>query len=242
MNDFLKTLSESLSEKPVSLITLLILMTSMIAVFPQFFKILLKEKNKRINSKEKLFKLLDSNLKKSIIKTREDIMLLMNSVNREYYEDYSLAPILEDYIAYLSEKDDDTLKDNYDLIKEIINKENEEKPFSNLPDQERRLMKSIDDSVKHNDIDSIKYNLQELNSVITTRNKIYKKANALNRWSIPVAIIGILLTVFFGIMSLRSPVDYTKIKEINNDLTKSLKKQNDTIKAPNRAGYSTSKH
>jgi hypothetical protein len=236
MNEFLKTLSESLSKSPVSLITLLVMMVSMLAVFPQFFRILLKEKNKRINSKEKLFKLLDSNLKKVIIKNREDIILLMNSVNREYYEDYSLAPVLEDYIAYLSDKDDETLKDNYELLKEIIKKENEEKPFSNLPDQERRLMKSIDDSVKHNDIESIKYNLQELNSVITTRNKVYQKANLLNRWSIPVAIIGILLTIFFGIMSLRTPIDYSKIKEINNDLTKSLKIEKDTIKAPNK-GY-----
>ncbi len=224
MNEFFKSLTETFSGAPVSVLTLLIMMISLLTVFPTFFKILLKEKGKRISSTEKLFKLINSNLEKGLIKDKEDILLLLNSVSREYYKDFSLSPIIEDYIAFLSEKDEkELLQKNYILLKDIINKENEEKPFSDVPNEERRLLKSIDDSVKHNDLESITFSLHELNSVISTRSKIYKRANAINRWSIPVALIGILLTIFFGIMSLRPAIDYDKIKAINTEI------KNDTI-------------
>jgi len=203
MNELIKNLAESLNQQPFVFLTVLIATISMMLVLPKFLKILIKDKANRIGSKDTLFKMIDSNLSNSLIQDKEDIILLLNSVNREYYKDFSLASVIEDYIAYRSDKDDGgILKNNYELLKSIIKIENEEKPFSNIPDQERRLLRAIDDSVKHNDIDSISYHLQELNSVISTRTKIYQRTNAINRWSIPAAIIGILLTVIFGIMSL----------------------------------------
>jgi hypothetical protein len=50
-----------------------------------------------------------------------------------------------------------------------------------------------------------------LNSVISTKNRIYQRTNKINRWSLPCAVAGIILTIIFGTMSLRK-IDY-KIPE-----------------------------
>jgi len=50
-----------------------------------------------------------------------------------------------------------------------------------------------------------------LSSVISAKNRIYQKTNKINKWSLPCAIVGIILTIIFGTMSLRN-VD-NKIQE-----------------------------
>ncbi|MDR3002183.1 MAG: hypothetical protein LBU89_13085 [Fibromonadaceae bacterium] len=50
-----------------------------------------------------------------------------------------------------------------------------------------------------------------MNSVISTKNRIYQRTNKINRWSLPCAVAGIILTIIFGTMSLRK-IDY-KIPE-----------------------------
>jgi len=152
--------------------------------------------------KKKFYKLLTVKLKKGLISDKEDILLLLNSVCREYGKDYSIASIPEDYLTYMTDKKENILEKNYSLIKEIIKVESTEKPFANIPVEERRLLRNIDDSVKHNDLASIKHNLQELSSVISTINRIYQRTSKINQWSIPIAIIGIILTIIFGLTNL----------------------------------------
>ncbi|MDR2581517.1 MAG: hypothetical protein LBC85_11065 [Fibromonadaceae bacterium] len=165
----------------------------------------------RSKGREKFYKLLTTKFKKNLVSNKEDIVILLNSIGREYSSDYSVAPILEDYLAYTTDKDDELSNENYNFLKDIIKDETVEKPFSNIPEEERRLLRNINNSVKNNDFESIKNDLQELNSVISTKNRIYQRTNKINRWSLPCAVAGIILTIIFGTMSLRK-IDY-KIPE-----------------------------
>jgi hypothetical protein len=117
-----------------------------------------------------------------------------------------VAQALEDYIVHiLSGEERETSPYRRDLAKQIsvlIDKEKEEKPFEALPEDERRLLRSLNDAIKNNDVDSQKYNLNELNSVLSIRYKTYQRANLLNKWSVPLAIIGLMFTLIFGIMSV----------------------------------------
>jgi hypothetical protein len=165
----------------------------------------------------KFFRLLSNSFKQNKIYDKDDILILLNSINRECHSNYSLASILEDYIVYISKSDNYDKNDPYKILKDIINFENQEKPFNNIPDEEKMILRNINENIKNNQLESVKHNINELCSVITTRNKIYEKTNKINKLSIPFAIIGIIVAIIFGLMSLKN-IDYKKIEEINTKL------------------------
>ncbi len=82
-------------------------------------------------------------------------------------------------------------------------KENETtNPYTDLPDTERSIINDLSAFNKLGDQNSINRKLSELSSVIITRHEQQKKIENLNKWSIPLAIIGMVLTIIFGILSI----------------------------------------
>jgi hypothetical protein len=165
---------------------------------------------------EKFFKTLDKKFDMALVNDRSDIIILRDSIAREVDATYSLAPLLEDYLKYLivsapDGQDNTRIKARYDLVKAIVDEETKEKPFADMPEEERRLLRSLKDAVDHNDKQSITFNLDELSSLISARGRVFSRVNKLNRWSIPLAIIGLVTTILFGIMSIRQSIDYDKL-------------------------------
>ena len=203
-------------------------------------KIFLKrEKDKKPSEKEKIFNAIDRKFDSDLIKGKDDILILLNSISREAENIYSIAPILEDYITNRldvstkeKQTDTDKIKQRYDLLKEIIKEENKEKPFENVPDEERRLLVGLKDGIQNKDMQSLEFNLHELHTVVSTRNKIYERANRLNRWSIPLAVVGTFFTILFGILSLTPNLDSKKLDEMNKTIIEKLDDLNniDTLK------------
>jgi len=183
---------------------------------------LIKKRIKYRSGREKFFSILSMSFMQQQINNKEDILLLLNSISREFDSSYLLISILEDYIVYISKDEEKILKDInksniHNLIKEVIRIENQEKPFNNVPDEEKMILRNINENIKNNQLESVKFNLQELSSVIAARNKIYEKANKTNRWSLPITILSIIFAIVFGLMGLKS-IDYKKIEEINSKL------------------------
>lgn len=87
-------------------------------------------------------------------------------------------------------------------ISEFIATNESISPFADLPDTERNIINDLSSYNKLGDRKSIDRKINELSSVIITRYEQQKKIESLNRWSIPLAVIGAVLTIFFGIMSL----------------------------------------
>lgn len=177
-------------------------------------------KRTKKGDKENIFNSIDEKFSSRLIRDRSDIEVIINSYSRSNDELYSIAPVLEDYFTKRLSKtdkiDENEIDRRYDLLKEIIKEENKDKPFSDVPDEERRLLISMKDALGNKDNQAIEFNINELNSVLTTRNKMYEKVNRLNKWSVPLAIIGTFFTILFGILSL-SPqkIDYEKVKNDN---------------------------
>jgi len=198
-----------------------------------------KEKDKKPSDMEKIFTAIDRKFDSDLIKSKYDIEIILNSISRNSENIYSLAPILEDYITYrldskLKEDNADSSKisERYNLLKGIIQEENKEKPFDNVPDEERRMLVGIKDGIHNKDMQSLEFNLHELHTVISTRTRIYERTNKLNRWSIPLAIIGTFFTILFGILSLTPNIDSKKIEEMNNNILEKIEMLNasDTTK------------
>lgn len=185
-------------------------------------QLLYSKRENRIGN-DNVYDKIDQKFSSGLIKDRDDIQLIINSVSRVENDVYSIAPVLEDYYTHRLSKDsdieEDELERRYKIIKEILKEENKEKPFSGVPDEERRILISIKDALKNNDINAIDFNVDELNSVLTTRNKLLERSTKLNRWSVPLAILGVFFTILFGILSLSpNKIDYEKINSQNEVL------------------------
>ncbi|SHE98098.1 hypothetical protein [Dysgonomonas macrotermitis] len=225
MEDFL---NKVFSDSNTSFVLTSILASFVSVALSTLLITLKKGKKEREKIEDLFYAQLSKKLEQGLIKEKEDIVILLSSLNRKkdsYDSDLILLFIIEDYLA-----SDKCLPEHYDFLKNIVKEEKEEKPFSDIPEEERRILKSINDSVKHNDTDSISDYLEQLRSVISTRNRLYLKTAALNKWSMPVAIIGVVLTIMFGIMSFNS-VDYSKIEESNQRILKSIQEENNLNKS-----------
>ena len=87
-------------------------------------------------------------------------------------------------------------------ITDFINTNEKISPFSDLPETERNILNDINAYNKIGDNESIVRKINELSSVIITRHEQQKKIESLNRWSIPLAVIELILTIIFGIISI----------------------------------------
>ena len=163
---------------------------------------------KEINTrKDKLFQALDEKYANGLIQTKEDVIIVLSSIYRNSYSEYPLVSVLEDYITerigYIKRIDKEETKKKYDVFKKILDIENRERPFKNAPDEERRLLANLNEEMKNEDMDSLESNLNELYSVIVTRNKIYLKQEKGTKRANIVSTIGIT-SIYFAILQMKT--------------------------------------
>lgn len=168
--------------------------------------------------KEKFFEILQEKFKNGLIKDVDDIVIVLNSLNRTYQTNVTLSDILEDFLTHMSCKIE---VGQYDLIKNIIRIENEEKPYADVPAEEKRILENVGSALRNNDLETVKNNLHELGTVLTNKTRIYKRLEKMNRWSVPLAVISLLFTLLFGWKG----VDYSKIEVANKELVQEVKNE-----------------
>jgi hypothetical protein len=168
------------------------------------FLAIFRSKREEKKSSSKFFEALDKKFDSELVKDQSDIEILKSAIEREAGTVYSLAPLLEDYLVYLGERgsQESQLSQKYQLIKGIIASENADKPFADIPEEERRLLIAMRDAIRHDDKGSMSFNLNELSSVISTRSSDYERVLNANRWMKPLAIIGLVASVIFGLLAL----------------------------------------
>ena len=86
-------------------------------------------------------------------------------------------------------------------ISDFISLNEKNSPFSDLPDTERNILNDLSSFSSNGDNSSVERKIIELSSVIQTRYEEQKKLELQNKWSIPLAIVGLILTIIFGILS-----------------------------------------
>lgn len=88
-------------------------------------------------------------------------------------------------------------------IKKLLAQIEAETPFADVPVAERNLILDACRFIDFNELVSAKQKIKDLANLIEVRQDGFEKLQASNKWSVPLAIVGLVLTVVFGLMSLR---------------------------------------
>ena len=162
--------------------------------------------------KKLFFNTLLNGLKSGSIKTTDDLINIYKGIAILSPEDkkhrLGLNKWLREFLAGLISKSlDDSLE-----YKEIIDfknkiskfiKENEKiSPYSDLQKIERNIFQDILSYIKNSDVESIKLKLKELSNIIQTRKYETDRSIKINKFSVPIAIMGLILTIIFGLIAI----------------------------------------
>ena len=174
--------------------------------------LLKKVKAKRLERKNKFIDTFIKGISENTIENSNDLLNVYSGITNLSPEDLNnkqgLNKWLREILAKLVSREvgQDMGSAQINKIKQKISEfiaTNESiSPFADLPDTERNIINDLSSYNKLGDRKSIDRKINELSSVIITRYEQQKKIESLNRWSIPLAVIGAVLTIFFGIMSL----------------------------------------
>jgi hypothetical protein len=178
-----------------------------VAVSKLFNKI---SERKQIEEK-RFLKALSNGIKTGIVTEFSDIENIYKGVRGASGDEESnkarLAKWLRQYLLSLFENDgDNTETEIARKIKIEITKyiEQVEKttPHAGLPDLERSIIRDIDTYLSIENKDAAKRKIDELVAAIQVREESLKKLESTNKWSVPLSVIGLILTVIFGFISL----------------------------------------
>lgn len=172
-----------------------------------FLRISRERRNKR---QETLHNAISKGLLNGALESVEDFVNVYKGVHGLSADDITyragLGRNLREYLVRLV-SDDKMEAQEVRLLKEKINvilKQIEaEAPFADLPAAERNLIIDVQKFVGSGDVHSANQKLQDLAGLVEVRQDALERLQASNKWSIPLAIIGLVLTVIFGIVSLK---------------------------------------
>ena len=142
----------------------------------------------------------------------------------------SLVDFLESFLIRIRQQDSDGSITTAitDKFMPILEKEKAEKPYPNLNEPTRHILIEIEKASKSGETTSIKGRLDDLYDDLINKQNLLNKANKINRWSIGATILGLFLTVAFGVIGLRKPVISEK------DITKTPQQESpEVIKSVN---------
>lgn len=149
----------------------------------------------------------------SYIDTNE-LRIIFNSINRKSdgaLLKYGYISTLEDYLVHITTDNDKKNDKFYRSIFTALENEKKQEPYSNLPTEERRILVNLDASIRIHDAQTALSNLSSLNDVLRMSNEHREKIEKQNRWAIPFSIVGVILTILFGIISIFRPLQLKRI-------------------------------
>lgn len=214
MENFFQPLNDD-----ITLIISFCIMSMYLAMVLLFYTI---KKKERFN-KNKTYQLISDGLNKDTIKNKNDLSLVFKSKVQKQLN-ISFCEFLESYLVHILENSDvEQTKKAKEIIEPIIAQEKVEKPYSNIKDRERRILLAIEKAASNNELNAIKDNLEDLSIVIANNQDNLDKAKKTNKWTVPISIVGVLLTAFFGFYSLRgSSISNKDIEKISNNITNTI--------------------
>ena len=173
---------------------------------------------------EKAYKLILKALEQDTLTSDSIALIYRRQIERKY--NISYIDFLELFLMYVRQEDKDgsLTKVVTLLINPLLTKAKEEKPYSFLGDRERRILLAIEEAYKKGEETSLKNNLTDLSDIIDQNQKALIQSQRTNRWTIPISIIGIILTLFIWIYGSRiSNKDIDRISEkVSIDISNNL--------------------
>jgi len=118
-----------------------------------------------------------------------------------------LAKWLRKYLLQLFEQDTneseiESLKSIKKEITEYINLVEKTSPHVGLPSLERSIIRDLETYLGTDNKEGVGRKISELVAAIQVREESLQKIESTNKWAVPLSIIGLILTVVFGAISL----------------------------------------
>ncbi|MDP8213430.1 MAG: hypothetical protein P9X22_09135 [Candidatus Zapsychrus exili] len=165
-----------------------------------------EDKNQLIKAKEEFVAALHGIPDKEIGQDslERKIKIIFNSANRHcnnILEEYGYINTLEDCIKseYLSSSPN---VERISMIFSIIESEKKVDPYFGLQNEQRIALKNLEIAIKSNNQELIKENFEEIREFVKSKNRELNDLANKNRWNLPVGLIGLILTILFGLLSL----------------------------------------
>jgi hypothetical protein len=204
---------------------ILVILPLFLATYASMIAVLFTMRRARRNRSNRMKKnyydlLLKGNEQKTL--DSDAIKLIYRKEVENSYEFNSYTDFLESFLIYIrnDDKDGSLTRTLSPIINTIIAKENEEKPYQNINERERRILLAIEDSANKYETSSLKNNLKDLSIVIENNQKNLNKQKSINKWSIPISVIGIILSIFMWIHG--SSLTDKDVQRISSEITESV--------------------
>lgn len=165
-----------------------------------------RTRERRKSEKNNFFSVLRNGLKSGDIETLADVYNLYNGVCR--ITDDSTAPSklsgwLREFLVTLFEEEEmEDRKSWKEKITKYMEDHETQSPYADLPELERNLFADVERYIASDDKESTKRKIGELVTSVQAREESIQRIRSMNRWSVPLAVIGLILTITFGIISI----------------------------------------
>jgi hypothetical protein len=125
-------------------------------------------------------------------------------VNRARLAKWLRVYLLQLFESEINEKDADSVKSIKKEITDYINQVEKSSPHVGLPDLERSIVRDIEAYLLADNKEAVGRKVDELVAAIQVREDSFKKLESTNKWAVPLSVIGLVLTLIFGISSIFS--------------------------------------
>ncbi|MBR5678225.1 MAG: hypothetical protein IKX20_08805 [Paludibacteraceae bacterium] len=203
----------------INLATLVLLIVEVAIIVPLTWVLLLTERRRRQRFRDDC-RLVSDGFRDKTINDNRDVQLIFDLSRRIYGERFTFVLFLKRYLRHLRSHPADVSPEEFNdinqRIKDLIMEEESHVPFDGVPDAEKRVLLSI----REESTPSVQQKLPELAEMIRARDGELKSAKRINYWTIPLSIIGIALTIVFGVKSL-SPKDKGETHGVETEIVES---------------------
>lgn len=168
-----------------------------------------RSRDRRKERQDELHKAISKGLSAGTLELVEDFVNIYKGVHGLGADDISyrsgLGRTLREYLVHLVGDESigaDKRRAMKDQVNLVLRQIESETPFADLPAAERNLIIDTQRFVNGGDSSSANQKLQDLAGLIEARQDALERLQSSNKWSIPLAGIGLVLTVIFGVISL----------------------------------------
>jgi hypothetical protein len=192
--------------------TELVLILATLTYFILLFFWLYREQQRSSGEQRKFFKVLTEAFISNSLNTNQDLINLYKGVRKLSPEDLTfrsgLTRWLREFIVdlydrkYVYSLKVDQVAHLNERISEFIATNETASPYADLPDVERNLVTDIAAMTEGEHQEEILRKLAELASTIQAREDRLIRMRTMNRWSVPLALMGLALTIVFGCLAL----------------------------------------
>lgn len=161
--------------------------------------------------KANFYEVLMKSLKNDLLNNIDDVLNMYSgtysgAIEYDYDEKrYRLKRRLRKFLVFMLKQDNiekEEMKKWKDVVTGFIKELETENPYADVPTAERKVLLEMDRLITQGEYNGIKGRMDDLAGMIQNRNEEQNRIVKINRWSVPLTIVGLFMTIIFGGLSI----------------------------------------